>query len=437
MPTPILKKIKYSDDLNAIIDSLNKNFSSLEFLLSGGKLDGVNINSKYVGKVAAETIETMSLTVGENVDIGEATKTFVTQLAGEAPTPPYHTGDNWVNVFDGNLYTCLFSRESGEFNIADWIYSSQYVQPSGVTTIVNGVVTTDFVNALGITANSVKSNWVYAGNISAGQIDSGTISGVTIDVDTNLTVGANIYLLLGQSARSRILFGSKSYSSSQGVIESDPVNGNMVVGFPNVSGGSYISFTPGGNAFLQGNLDVDNNFSTYRVDSSLIPRSTETYSLGSSTRRWDYLYANAVNTSGNVGIGGGLINKNAYLTDETGRTVIVDSAGNFGSESSTIRKKENVKPHKFNSEGVLNLDIVSFNLKKEYCREQVTKYGVIAEQALEVGLHELVGYDDKGNVDYFAYEKLSLACLQLIQEQDKKIKELERKIEILEKGVVE
>lgn len=408
MPTPILKKIKYSDDQRAIIDAINKNFASLEFLLANGKLDGVNINSKYVGKVAAETIETMNLTVGENVSIGEATKTFVTQLADETPTPPYHTGDNWVNVFDGNLYTCLFSRESGEFSMSDWIYSSQYVQPSGVTTIVNGVVTTDFVNALGITANSVRSNWVYAGDINASQITSGTISGVTIDVEDFLTIDVNDY------NQGLYLTGLNDMY----VRVYDP-GGTLEIG-------PYV--------VIPEDLSVDGYLTVYRVDGDLTPRATKTYDLGSSTRRWDYLYANAVNTSGNVGIGGGLINRNTYQTEETGKVVIVDSAGNFGSESSTIRKKENVKPHKFNSEGVLNLDIVSFNLKKEYCKKQVTKYGVIAEQALEVGLHELVGYDDEGNVDYFAYDKLSLACLQLIQEQDKKIKELERKIESLEKG---
>jgi len=435
MPTPILKKIKYSDDQRAIIDAINKNFASLEFLLANGKLDGVNINSKYVGKVAAETIETMSLTVGENVNIGEATKTFVTQLADETPTPPYHTGDNWVNVFDGNLYTCLFSRESGEFSMSDWIYSSQYVQPSGVTTIVNGVVTTDFVNALGITANSVRSNWVYAGDIHASQITSGTISANRIS--TNISqVYRQLQLGDGSSTQQSSIVWSGSADITK-LANSDALGINATGGVLIQTYGGDFRVSSGGYIDLNGNVDVSDYFSTYRVDSNLIPRSTETYNLGSSTRRWDYLYANAVNTSGNVGIGGGLINKNTYLTDETGKTVIVDSAGNFGSESSSIRKKENVKPHKFNSEGVLNLDIVSFNLKKEYCREQVTKYGVIAEQALEVGLHELVGYDDKGNVDYFAYEKLSLACLQLIQEQDKKIKELERKIENLEKGVVE
>lgn len=434
MPTPILKKIKYSDDQRAIIDAINKNFASLEFLLANGKLDGVNINSKYVGKVAAETIETMNLTVGENVNIGEATKTFVTQLADETPTPPYHTGDNWVNVFDGNLYTCLFSRESGEFSMSDWIYSSQYVQPSGVTTIINGVVTTDFVNALGITANSVRSDWVYAGNIHASQITSGTISASRIS--TNISQVSSELSLGSGSSTGRIWFSNGTWIATQdpsgtaGVSSICMYADEWVIlrGLSGVAVDSDLSVT--------GDLDVDDYFSTYRVDSDLIPRSTETYSLGSTSRRWDYLYANAVNTSGNVGIGGGLINRNTYQTEETGKVVIVDSAGNFGSESSTIRKKENVKPHKFNSEGVLNLDIVSFNLKKEYCKKQVTKYGVIAEQALELGLHELVGYDDEGNVDYFAYDKLSLACLQLIQEQDKKIKELERKIESLEKGVV-
>jgi hypothetical protein len=43
-----------------------------------------------------------------------------------------------------------------------------------------------------VEAASVIADWVYAGTIVADQISGGTISGVTINVNTDLTVGNNI-----------------------------------------------------------------------------------------------------------------------------------------------------------------------------------------------------------------------------------------------------
>jgi hypothetical protein len=55
---------------------------------------------------------------------------------------------------------------------------------SDVTTIIGNTINTGYINALNVTANSVKSTWVYAGNIGAGQISTGTLDAARIAVGT-------------------------------------------------------------------------------------------------------------------------------------------------------------------------------------------------------------------------------------------------------------
>ena len=54
--------------------------------------------------------------------------------------------------------------------------NSDFVNTTGVVSIINGTVKADFVNALGITATAVSSSWVYAGKVSANNISAGTIT---------------------------------------------------------------------------------------------------------------------------------------------------------------------------------------------------------------------------------------------------------------------
>jgi len=55
MPAPQLKKIRYVDTAQTVTDVINKNFASLEWLVTG-KLNGANINEKYLENFIADHI---------------------------------------------------------------------------------------------------------------------------------------------------------------------------------------------------------------------------------------------------------------------------------------------------------------------------------------------------------------------------------------------
>lgn len=68
------------------------------------------------------------------------------------PTTPYHVGDLWAGGASGEFKRCITERLTGAYNAADWDSASKYTDTTGITTIVGGIVTTDYINAKGVTA---------------------------------------------------------------------------------------------------------------------------------------------------------------------------------------------------------------------------------------------------------------------------------------------
>ena len=71
------------------------------------------------------------------------------------------------------------------------------------------------------------------------------------------------------------------------------------------------ALTVGGTTTLNGAVDIGDSSSdtvtiTGRVDSSIVPSATETNSLGSSTLRWDTIFAKDGNFSGDITLGGNI-----------------------------------------------------------------------------------------------------------------------------------
>jgi hypothetical protein len=95
------------------------------------------------------------------------------------PLPPYDIGDTWT---DGNdIRKCNVQRLTGAYNAADWGLATNYTNPTGVTTIVGGVVTTDFVNALGVIAGSVAAENIF-GTYITGKTVRTAASGARIEL---------------------------------------------------------------------------------------------------------------------------------------------------------------------------------------------------------------------------------------------------------------
>jgi hypothetical protein len=106
------------------------------------------------------------------------------------------------------------------------------------------------------------------------------------------------------------------------------------------------------------------------------------------------------------------------------RALLIDSAGNIGNSTSTRRNKHEIESYKIDSNALLKLDVKTFKYNLELSPEQSVQYGFIAEEAQELGLDELIQYDETGIPSYFSYEKLPIFLLQLVQELKAEINQL-------------
>jgi hypothetical protein len=135
--------------------------------------------------------------------------------------------------------------------------------------------------------------------------------------------------LIGLKQLDPILTGSLQVSGSAGVTGSIEVSGNISgsvtstgsFGYLNVDGDAVIA----GN-FTFGDADTDSVSFTADISSSLIPDSSDSYNLGSDTKRWNDLYL-----SGSIDTTGGPIT----LTSDTTLSAKGNTGASFGDDTGT------------------------------------------------------------------------------------------------------
>ena len=269
---------------------------------------------------------------------------------------------------------------SGFFGVSasnGWQISSSGLTGLGAASVINGgqIVGTSFNNGSGTFQVSA------AGAITA---TSGTIGGFTLS-SSSIFSGTNLVI---EST------GNISGGNSQ----------TLFYGFVNIGGGAATGqrLIVAGTSALNGNTGILGNLTV-----------TNSVTFGAITQQFEFL-----SSSGNVRVA------QTYNTAVSGRTMLVSTAGLYGTSASTERKKHNIKPHTIDANALLQLEPVSFNYIRSIDEEQNPEYGFIAEDADRLGLYELVGYDKEGLPEYFAYEKLPVFLLQLIQELKAEIDQL-------------
>ena len=254
-----------------------------------------------------------------------------------------------------------------------------------------------------------------------GAITGSAITGSSLNIGGNFYVDGSTGLLTctGATVTGTITATSGSFTGSV-YASSGTIGGWTLTSGQIYSGSSSMNASTGNAAFnditafgtlyatsytqLMSTLYVA---STLTVDNSVTFGTSNQfkYLASSGTLRSSYTYGNAV----------------------SGRAMQINSNGDFGTTASTLRKKHEIEPYEIDQEALLQLEPKKFKYLPEIDPEQHQEYGFIAEQAEELGLDELVLYDSEGRVDYFAYEKLPIFLLQVIKDQDKRIKLLEGK----------
>jgi len=120
-------------------------------------------------------------------------------------------------------------------------------------------------------------------------------------------------------------------------------------------------------------------------------------------------------------------------TDNTNAVpVMIDSAGQLGTISSSIRFKEDVHDMADASRRLFNLRPVTFRYAKPYANgTRPVQFGLVAEEVAEV-FPELAVRDADGTVETVHYETLSVLLLNELKKEHEDVEQQRRRIDLLE-----
>jgi Chaperone of endosialidase len=112
--------------------------------------------------------------------------------------------------------------------------------------------------------------------------------------------------------------------------------------------------------------------------------------------------------------------------------VLIDSAGQLGTASSSRRYETDIKPIDTASESILALKPVSFRYKVHKTR--TPQFGLIAEDVAEVNPN-LVIYDRDGKPYTVRYDAVNAMLLNEFLKEHRNVEQLEKQIEALTTGL--
>jgi uncharacterized coiled-coil protein SlyX len=114
--------------------------------------------------------------------------------------------------------------------------------------------------------------------------------------------------------------------------------------------------------------------------------------------------------------------------------VLIDSAGQLGTMSSSRRFKKEIQSMDKVSEAILGLKPVTFHYKSD--ATNTPQFGLIAEEVAQVNA-DLVVRDDKGDIYTVRYDAVNAMLLNEFLKEHRKVEAQERKVEEQEATIAE
>jgi hypothetical protein len=175
--------------------------------------------------------------------------------------------------------------------------------------------------------------------------------------------------------------------------------------------------TATGNSALAQNISGINNTALGRLAGSNVTTADDVICIGA-----DVPGANVDNTCfiGNI--------RDVQTQNADAIAVLVDSAGQLGTASSSRRFKKEIKPMESASETILALKPVTFHYKSD--KSSTPQFGLIAEDVAEVN-PDLVVRDKDGEVYTVRYDAVNAMLLNEFLKAHDRIEEQQKQIDVL------
>ena len=242
---------------------------------------------------------------------------------------------------------------------------------------------------------------------------------------SNNTTG-DVNTAIGAGALYNNTIGTRNTASGVNALpDNDTGNSNTADGttalFLNTTGNNN---TANGDSALFSNTAGSGNTA---IGASALPNST-----GSGSIAIGYNSGALVGSSNNViaiGSPGDDVDNSCFIGNIRGVTtqnadaiaVVIDSAGQLGTMSSSRRFKKEIKPMEKASEAILSLKPVTFHYKSD--RTDTPQFGLIAEEVAEVN-RNLVARDKNGDIYTVRYDAVNAMLLNEFLKEHRRVEEL-------------
>lgn len=406
------------DDLYGNVATLTQTAESIESRVEG-------IEDDYVtSTVLTQTKNALTLEINEKAQV------FTSQ-----PTTPYYVGDLWTQGPNGEIYRCKTNRLSGNYTASDWEKASDYTDDTTANAEKNN--RTMLIRSFGggtITAYQGNSYGVYTN--ASGSVDIVTLSwngstpsitGTLASYGSTTTIGnrSGTYWEFasdglfwhhnGDAEVSDIAFTS-TYSGGYTVV-AQTIQGTSQIKGGSISGSSLsVSGSISGGSISGSSLSVTGSVSgssgTFTSSSDAIVADH-----GSIKNLWAVTNSSSDAVNMHIGTQGRI-----YMTSK--------SSKRFKNSISEIKLDE-LDPHH-----LYDIEVNQFKYNTDYIKNpKDARYdsfvpGFIAEQMYE-HYPVAIDLDDEGKPNDWNMKFTIPPMLALIQEQNERIKVLERRIECL------
>jgi hypothetical protein len=352
----------------------------------------------------------------------------------QAVSPPPDGGYPGANTAEG--FNALFSLTTGLYNTAIGYFALDAVKTGNFNTALGAGAlfanTGDENTATG--AGALLSNTSGFSNTAIGE--SALFSNTTGAQNT----------AIGASALQTNATGDRNTATGESTLQ------NNTTGFSNTAIGEGALFQ---NTIGFSNTAIGHNAlaaNTTGVNNTAIGDSALFFSTGTKNTALGIGAGNGITTATNVicigaSVFGADVDNSCFIgnirdvTTQNGDAipVVIDSAGQLGTASSSQRFKKEIKPMDTASEAILNLKPVTFHYKTD--KNDTPQFGLIAEEVAKVN-PDLVVRDKSGEIYTVRYEAVNAMLLneflkehQKIEDQDRKLKEQQATIAQLRKDL--
>jgi hypothetical protein len=326
---------------------------------------------------------------------------------------PAATAGGESNTASG--YQALFSNTTGVLNTAlgvDALYTNQtgnYNTASGVGALGSNTTGND---------NTASGTEALAANTTAND-NTAFGSGA---LNQNTTGAANA--ASGANALSTNNTGDYNTASGYGALYSNNGNSNTAAGYEalyvNTTG---IQNTATGVHALAANTTGSNNIAEGWHGGYNLTTGSNNIDIGSPGVKAESGVIRIGTITGTTSTQSATYVAGIYgvKTATAGTAVFIDSSGQLGTVSSSIRYKEDIQPIASASERLLKLRPVQFRYKKaDVSGEKPIQYGLIAEEVAKVYPELVVRDATTGRIDGVRYDELAPMLLNEMQQQQRK-----------------